>query len=244
MTLGAEDVVRDSRSPLILDHGVVVASEGFSPQTVVERARSLLKKLKPQPALFRLVVGTNVAETSRVFGHGAAEQNIYGRTIRELEAYGPPRGRIARVLATANGAVLSVRDESGFSERIAWGKRDPSQFSIGKATYRLVHFSLVDMGPYAKGRYNATFYFTKPRPLSLSSCADLLSSLQVLVGIDGITVAVRTIPWFPEDPSFPDRFLFQTDLSIPTRLEYLTMPNMSCSTASGRLNAGGNNIVP
>lgn len=237
----AQEVVRDFRSPRVRDYAVVVDEKTLTKQWLAEQAKALLARQHPKPELFRLTAGTLLVEVTHSLGHGKPPAN---KTIEDvLKEYGPPRGRLGRVISLSSGALLSYRDREQYSEEILWGPGDPTQFNVAGMTYRLLHFHLVDAG--LKGRYFIHFYFVRPRPLSLGNCVQLLRRLQSLVEIKNVTVSVRTRPWFLEDFSFPDRYPFQADLTIPSRGQLLLMSHMSCIAVAGdKVNCAGNNIVP
>lgn len=236
----AQEVVRNSRSPRILDYAVVADRRTFGKQWVVEQAKALLAQQTPKPVLFRLTAGTSLFEVTHALGHGKPPANK--STLDVLKETGPPRGRLARVISLPGGALLSYRDENGFSEELLWGQADPTWFTVGGTKYRLVHFHLVE-APALKGRYFLDFYFVRPRPFSLSNCGQLLRRLQSLVQIEDVKVSVRTRPWWLEDSSFPDLYPFQPDLRIPS-LGELLITDMSCWINSGQLTGSGNNILP
>lgn len=242
-TLGAQRVVRDFRSPQVVDIAVVSEEVTFSKQRVTEQAKVVLEQQRPRPTLFRFMVGTQIGEVSRALWHGKPEGDLYDETLDDLKTYGPLRGWLARVISLPRGALLSYRDKGRYFEDVLQGTGDPAEFSVGGTKYKLVHFHLTEVRA-VKRRFWLDLYFVRPTPLSLSNCATLLRQVQSLTQIQDITVNVRTRPWFPDDSTFPAQYPFQADLSIPSVGEYLTMPHMTCSTASGQLSAGGNNIVP
>jgi len=127
--------------------------------------------------------------------------------------------------------------------------RENSADRVGGIEFRLLHFRIQEMrqepATAAAPLYVASFFLTVSGEVSVSACAAATRQLAKLFAMPYSTASSRTIPWFVEDPGFPDVFPFVSKISVPSKEEYFLLPSVGCSeNPKSGLRCSGQNFVP
>jgi hypothetical protein len=240
--------VREIKTPRLLDRAVTVAPEGFSLARLEQTARAYLRENSADRYILRLTLAPDRLILARTLGKGPPDAN-FPSLLEAIKRVGLPAGPVAQVLSIGAASVLVYRDASGFAEKYLTGTRAPRLLRVGGIKFRLLHFRIQEMrqepATAAAPLYVASFFLTVSGEVSVSACAAATRQLAKLFAMPYSTASCRTIPWFVEDPGFPDVFPFVSKISVPSKEEYFLLPSVGCSeNPKSGLRCSGQNFVP
>jgi hypothetical protein len=223
---------RPVRSTEVIQEGRVLAETEFNTARLKELSREFLAAKKGRYSLLRLTFATDAGELVQSVDSiaGMAEPHDIGRALTVIRGNGIPNQPIARLVATPEGALLSVKYFDLFFEQVLSG-RDPAEFVVGGERFRLVHFRFAHDIP--KSKYAAVarpphlhLFFVGAEPTE-AAAARMVRLFQGRTGVAGVTVQVRPDVWFLSR-YYPDVYRFVPKVVLPDTASYNADALVSC----------------
>lgn len=243
----------------VVDQASIIRPEEFRSDELVQLCQDFLKRYGRDRGLRRLLIATRQETVNSASFHGTQRitertpteppsdsENAYNRTVAMIKYENLPHLPIARLIAIADAALLTVRDGPSYTERTLQGTSDPTLMRDGNTSYRLLHFWVTVPRTAADKDSYATSIFLKANPeVSASSVARMTRRLADVVGGGQISVVVRTDDFFPATWEYPAINPFVERLAVPTQLQFLVRGVLSCGFGTGReIGCSGTNFRP
>ena len=230
----------------VIDCAVVLPPAQFTKAELRSRGLNFLRD-RPGFRLARLTVGTDPIDVDRSRRVYAIDGDPYHEVLYSLKKYGSPHHPIAQVVATRVGALLSIRDEQGWTEESIAGNADPTRFTISGTVFRLVGFFVgwgkYDSQPTQTEQKFGTIHlsFAAKGAISEALAGELWSRLRRLFGFSGLGIEIRQDYWFFAD-GVADFYRFADLGPFPTRSQLAVRPFIYCTSIGDGLRCRGHNL--
>jgi hypothetical protein len=250
--LGPGALVVDATAMAVVDQAIIVGAEEFTDKAVERRGRAFLREFGPHRGLRRLTIGTSEQAIrlalfkpwprppvhAEALGSNTPTSDYapdFYHAVQEIKTLKLPREPIARVLAVGTAAVLTIRNNGRFTERLLTGSSDPTATLQNGVSYRLLHFALTLPGPVLEPDDYVTELFFEAKPvLSVASAAALTRRWKSMAHGGQVGVDVRRDAFFPATWEFPAVLPFLNVTGVPSLFQYLTGGSLHCDQVSDR----------
>ncbi len=240
-----QSIERDRSGGAVRDRAVIVRADQFGPAVIEKLSRRFLTEARGT-ALARLTMATNSDALSRALVHTGMNPT-YASTVEDIRTYKLPQTPVARLLVFGGTALLSYRDEKGYSERVIAGSSVSGiRLSEQGTEFQILHFFLREPGPaLSSDSYSITIYLRSSPAVSIAAVVAATKHLVDLTKLPQVDVEVRQDAWFMESFEFPSLLPFQEKLELPSNLQFTTAPYVSCGfTTKYGLQCSGHSFRP
>jgi hypothetical protein len=231
----------------VLDRYAIVPKGTLNLATTRNAARAFLQEQVGRKRLFRLVIAEDAAVLSRSTGTAPTDTDGYAWAADMLKRLGYPQGPIARVFGIGERALLTFRNGNTLEEETLPGGYAPTRIVFGESIFRILHFHLTQGGPaiIPQPSYKLVIFALAQPRVAVSSTSRATRELVRITGDRQLSLAVRSDPWFVDHGEFPYAYPFATNLSFPSRSQFLPAASLSCSLhADGKVKCAGRNFEP
>jgi len=192
------------------------------------------------------MIAGDSAALGRAVVHGAVDGDAYAAALRSIERLGPAKGPIARVWDIDGVTSVTYRNGSELRQRILNGNHDPLWISENGFPFHLLHMRLRRMGQGSVRQpdYDLQVFADSAQPVSCAAVRRLTRRISGLTNASGVTLSVRSDPWFLNDVDYPDILPFQPSLQPPGRRQLLDSPSLRCSSMRGKISCSGVGFIP
>jgi hypothetical protein len=240
-------VMRETNAPGVLDEAIILAPSRFAPAVIEATARQYLKE-NAKRSILRLTMAPDREILARTLSKGPSD-TTFQSLQEDVARLGLPKGPVAQLFSVGGAAILVYKDVDGYTEKPLAGTRDPRVLQEAGVEFRLLHFRIQEKRQSPVERtpqeYVTSFFFEVHGDISVGACAAITKQIAILFRMPYSTATFHAIPWFVEDPGFPDIFPFVDKILVPSKWHYFLLPSVGCTEhpRSG-LRCSGQNFVP
>jgi len=234
------EVIHDQRWPSVAAQTLVIRVSDFDVQKLERRFRAILQRTNSEIHVLRVEVFTDRQEA--ISGNCKCSTDVtyvlWRSLFRDYESHIIPS---AELLMIDGSAAMRVREASGrVVTKILQGS-DPYLLKLTGSELEILHMAVVPAEDSFQNQAGKTsvrldFFLLASAPFDESTAGTATQRLREATGIEEITLAIRSDPWFIVEDTFPVAPRYVTDLRPPTKEQYEEAPQYTCVADAKHIN--------